>query len=249
MDVCGAAASRCRLIRRLLMHILAWVVGLTANAGTYRSWQHNRAGIKELEAKNNFGAYSEFLKALEDDPLNPDVQMNLGLSFEVNQEWDKAEAAYRGVLKIVPENSALRFEALFNLARVYGEDKKIDQALETYQECLDMNPDSLEVKTNIELLWKGGGGGGGGQNKDQKNQKDDKDNKDDKRSNQQKREDSLKNPPPEEPKNKQPKPFESQDLSKEDVKRILDEIKNQEQSIRANEYDKGAKEAPRGKDW
>jgi tetratricopeptide (TPR) repeat protein len=233
------------LIRRALAYFLS--IFSLAHAGTYHSWQHNRAGLKAMGNKNNFGAYTEFLHALEDDPLNPDVQMNLGLSFEANEEWDKAEAAYRGVLKLAPENSALRFEALFNLARVYGQNKKIDLALETYQACLDMNPDSLEVKTNIELLWKGGGGGGNGENKDQKqNQKDDKD---DKRSNQQKREDSLKNPPQDEQKNKQPKPFESQDLSKEDVKRILDEIKNQEQAIRANEYDKGAKEAPRGKDW
>lgn len=224
--------------------LLLFLSSTAAHGATLKSWQNNRAGVKDYNAKNWYGANQNFVKALEDDPLNPEVQLNLGLTYEANEEWDKAAAAYKGVLQLVPPNSALYFEAMFNLAGAYSHLQKIDQALEAYQACLEIKPDSLETKNNIELLWQGGGGGGGnGQDKDQKQQKEDQK---DGRSNQEKREQAGPEP---EQKPKQPKPFQSQEMNQQDVKRILDEIKNQEQAIRANEYDKSAKEAPRGKDW
>lgn len=211
------------------------------SAATINSFWNNRAGLKHLNDKAYYPAYQDFMRALSDDPLNLSVQMNLGLTFLQNEDFPKAEQAFRGAAELAGENTEARFAALFNLALAQTQQQKLDDALNSYQACLELRPDSLEVKTNIELLWQGGGGGGKG-----KNQKDKKDPKDDKMSNQEKREKGdIQN----QPQKKEPKPFQSQDLSKEDVKRILDEIKNQEQGIRAQEYDKSAKEAPRGKDW
>lgn len=242
MAAFGKAALRWLLIRfALLFFILA---SASANAGTtLKSWQQNREGVKQFEKKNYYPAYQGFAKALEDDPLSWQVQMNLGLVFDANEEYEKAAKAYGGVLHIVPENSEPHFYALYNMGNSLAKQQKIDEALKAYQAALEIKPDSLETKNNIELLWQGGGGGGKGDNKDKK------ENKDGQGNNQQQREDSLKNPPPDEKKKQQPKPFNSEDLSKDDVKRILDEIKNQEQSIRANEYEKGAKESAKGKDW
>lgn len=226
------------MISRCLLLLITVTYAAGAGATTVNSYIHNRRGLKELEKKQYYPAYREFMHALEDDPLNPAVQMNLGHTFEANEEFEKAEGAYRGVYKLAPRGSDLEFHALFNLAGVLGREQKIDEALATYQKCLDLKPDSIEVKTNIELLWQGGQGGGkGGQNKDQKQQGDNQ---------QQQKQDPGQQ---KEEQKKQPKPFNSQDLSKEDVKRILDEIKNQEQAIRAQENDKNAKEAPRDKDW
>jgi tetratricopeptide (TPR) repeat protein len=214
-------------------------LGMGFGAVTLKAWQHNRAGVKQYEAKSYVTANREFMLALEDDPMNPEVQLNLGLTYEAGEEFDKAAQAYKGVLNLVPENSPLRFQALFNLAGAYAKQQKIDQALEAFQACLEMQPDSLPTKNNIELLWQGGGGGGKG------GKPDPKEDKKDGRSNQEKREQAG----PEPDAKKEPKPFQSKEMNKDDVKRILDEIKNQEQAIRANEYDKSAKEAPRGKDW
>ena len=133
---------------------------------------------------------------------------------------------------------------MFNLAIVLTKQKKIGEALAAYQACLDIQPDSKEVKTNIELLWQGGGGEGEdkddkkdpkGKGKDKKEGPgDDKDQPKEKGEPQQK---------------KQPKSFESKELTDGDVKKILDEVKNQENAIRAQEYERNLKEAPRGKDW
>jgi Ca-activated chloride channel homolog len=209
---------------------------LSAQATTFEAYSHTREGLKKFEKKSYYPAYKDFTSALESDPMNPGVHLNIARTFEASEDWDKAEQAYRGALKILPENSDLRFEALFNMAGVQVKQKKIDEALSTYQAALEMNPESHEVKTNIELLWQGGGGGGGeGESKEN--------DKDQQGQQQQPKEDQGQQ------KDKKPQKFQSQNLSPEDVKKILDEIKNQEQGIRAQEYDKGAKDAPRGKDW
>lgn len=229
---------KCRWIK--LFFPLLLVGGAPAGATTFNSYSRNRDGIKKFEDKSYYPAYQEFMKALEDDPLNPELHLNIARSLEANEEFEKAEQAYKGVLKILPKDSTRRFEALFNLAGVQAKAKKIDQALETYQMALEMDPDSIEVKTNIELLWQGGGEGEG-DGKEGEEQKDKKDGKG------QQDKEEQKSPPKKE--KQQPKPFDSKDLSPQDVKKILDEIKNQEQSIRAEENDKGAKQAQPEKDW
>ena len=212
------------------------------DATTLEAYKHNREGVKHFEKKAYFPAYQSFQKALADDPLNAEVQLNLALTFETNEEHEKAEKAYKGALKFLPQDSTRRFEALFNLGGVLAKNKKIDEALAAYQAALDMDPDSLEVKTNIELLWQGGGGGGGGdQNQEQQ--------QDQKGQNQQDQKDPQQQQQPQQQKKNQPKPFSSQELSQDDVKRILDEIKNQEQNIRAQEYEKGQKDSPKARDW
>src|SRR6516165_6896960 len=113
-----------------------------ADAATVKSWLRNREGLNKFDDKNYYQAYQSFLRALEEDPLDPELQMNLGRTFEANEEWDKAEAAYKGALKLIPEKAPRHFEALFNLAGVQGKEGKIDEALASYQAALEMEPES-----------------------------------------------------------------------------------------------------------
>lgn len=223
--------------------MISWVLfSLLANPTSYavplESYLHNREAIKSLEKKSYYNAYQELLNALKFDPLNAELQMNLAFTFEMNEEFEKAAKVYRSLLPRLKADDPRKFEALFNLGNVLSKQKDIDGALGAYQAALDLHPDSVEVKTNIELLFQGGDGGSGdGQ------QKEDQQNQDDKKN-------SKNSEPQQENKEKrEPKPFESQDLTPQDVRRILDEIKNQEQSIRAQENEKGAKESGRARDW
>jgi Ca-activated chloride channel family protein len=233
----GGAALKCRWIKFLFLVFLG--SASLAQAATLNSYLRNRDGIKKFEEKSYFPSYQEFMKALEDDPLNPELHLNIARALEANEEFEKAEQAYRGALKILPKDSTRRFETLFNLAGVQAKNKKIELALDTYQLALEMDPDSVEVKTNIELLWQGGGEGEGDGEQSQ-------DPKDQKGKGEGEQEDQKTPPKKEKP---QPKPFSSKELSPQDVKKILDEIKNQEQGIRADENDKGAKQAQPEKDW
>jgi Ca-activated chloride channel family protein len=234
-----------------VMILVGFVLGCSAAPATpLEAYWHNVQGLARFKQKSYYAAYQQFLQALDNDPFNAEILMNLALTFEVNEEYEKAEKAYLGALKFIPESSALRFAGLFNLAGVLGKQKKIPEALGTYQAALTLHPDSLEVKTNIELLWQQGGGSGEGkEDKDQKDKGKDKSQpKDGEGNNKDQQKDQARDPDQKEAK-KQPKPFESRELTPQDVKKILDEIKNQEQSVRANEYERNVKEAPRGKDW
>jgi len=216
--------------------LIAALAAPAVQAATVNSFVRNREGISSFKRKNMYQAYQKFTKALEDDPLNPELQMNLARVFEENEQYDKAEQGYRAALKLLPADSSRRFEAQFNLAGVLAKQKRIDDALGAYQAALELDPDSLEVKTNIELLWQGGGGGQGDGKQDQ--------NQDQKGNDQQQGQGEQ----PKDQRNK-PKPFDSQHLTQDDVKRILDEIKNQEQNIRAQDYEKGQRERAKNKDW
>ncbi len=222
-----------RVPRALLVLLGFWAS--FARATTLNSFLKNRDGVKELKNKSLYPAQQKFMKALEDDPLNPRVQMNLARTFEEAEDFEKAEKTYRSVLQLLPADSSLRFEALFNRAGVLGKLKRFDDALASYQEALAMDPDSIEVKTNIELMWQGGGGGGEGDPKDDQDQ--------DGKGQGNRRDGDPTNKGSEKPK------YRSDQVSPEDVKRILDEIKNQEQNIRAQEYDRAGKESPNARDW
>lgn len=223
------------------------LISTHARATTVGSFWENRNGIRKFKDKAYYPAYQSFLKALQEDPLNPELHLNLALVFEANEEWEKAEKTYKGALRLLPENSSRRFEALFNLAGTLAKQNKFDEALAAYQACLEMDPESKEVKTNIELLWQSGGGKGQNQNQDKKDQQGK--NKQDGEGQKKDEKKDQSQDPQQDQKKPQPKPFDSKELTPQDVKKILDEIKNQEQSIRAQEYERKAKEAPRGKDW
>ncbi len=197
---------------------------------------NNNKGVESLLNEETQEAYRHFLKALTTEPFQSQVRINLGLVFEANKEFDKAYNEYMAAYRYANSDEE-RFIALFNAGNALKEAKKIDLALEVYQRALEIQPDSKEVKTNIELLWQGGGGGGDGQEENP-----------DKGDNQNQSPEGEGQEPQQQQK-PQPKEFEGQDLTESDVRKILEELKNQEQQIRAKEYEKGPKSAPKDKDW
>jgi Ca-activated chloride channel family protein len=184
---------------------------------------------------------------------------------------EKAVQSYKEAERLagIEKNPQVLFMARFNLGQLYGKAKKYDEALNSYQKALELAPTSKEVKTNIELLiqQQQQGGQGGDDKKDQEN-KDQKDQKDkDKKDQDKKDQDKDKKDQPDKDKDKdkkdkekedkkykenakyKPRPFEGKDLSEADVKKILGELKQQEQKIRAEFNRKEQKEQPRDKDW
>ena len=115
--------------------------------------------------------------------------------------------------------------------------KKNDEALIQYQQALQLNPKSYEVKHNIEMMiqqQQSGGGGEGDPDSQEKN----------------KGEDQSKSDPGTDPKKQeQEAKAKPKNLNEKDVEKILEELKNQEQKIRAKEYGKGPQDSLGGKNW
>ena len=246
-------------MNRFIFSILFMFHFSSAQEGNIPTVLENRKGIEALKKQNPAAAQKHFLDALSENPLDSVIQLNLGYSLEQLGQLEKARAAYDTVAKFGKGDQAL-FAAHFNRGVLYQKEKKIPEALAAYQEALKYNSSSVETKTNIELLTQDNQGQGkgeseekkdGNQGNDSKDQKDEnKDPKDDKENekdgDQQKDE---KKPKQYEKPKPQPKPFKSEELTQGDVNKILGEIKQQEQKIRAEFNKKDSKDQGKEKDW
>jgi tetratricopeptide (TPR) repeat protein len=234
----------------------------------------NNATSKKLKEKSMDENQTGYLKALELEPLLPAVHSNLGSTYDVLKDPERAMRLYKNaeeyskieidnlekqLIHAQWERSALYttlFASLFNQGQLLARENKIDEALNKYQEALALNSESIEVKTNIELLMqqKQGAGQGEGDSKDNKDENKDndgKDKKDGESKDDEKDQDKQGNKPKDyagSPKYK-PRDFKGE-LTKENVSKIFGEISQQEKKMRAQfSKQNQTKESPRDKDW
>ncbi len=213
---------------RVLIFIL---LSTSVFASDPRSVYSNRSGIKTLMDNKANSAQNEFLKALETEPQEARLHLNLGMAYQATKDLDRALKEYQTALRFA-NNDEVKFYANFNAGQVASA-KNIDLALRYYQQALNYRPDSIETKHNIELLFQSKSGGGGEGNEKDKDPKDDGEDKGQDRTNQQSNE---------------PQPYKGKDLTPQDVQNILDELKNQDQKVRAKENSAG-KDRSLDKDW
>ncbi|OFZ12122.1 MAG: hypothetical protein A2Z20_07220 [Bdellovibrionales bacterium RBG_16_40_8] len=220
----------------------------------------NNKGVHHLQNKAVDKAEESFLNSMVDDPFNPILHLNLGRTFEFdgqqdkkqneeseepNPKFEKALKEYESVLRLPALPKELQFAAQFNAGNAAAQNYNIDLALKHYQAALDINPDSQEVRTNIELLLKGDAGKGkgkGGKGEGKKNDENDQEGQG------QNPRDNPNQDPSEQKQQEKPK-FKGENLTKEDVRKILEELKSQEAKIRALEYGSKGKESTPDKDW
>ncbi|MBY0554077.1 tetratricopeptide repeat protein [bacterium] len=226
---------------------------------------------KDVKAEKYDEALGKYYSLLEEDGDRSTTHSNIGVLLDLQQKKDDALKSLQYALKLAEQKNDAQeiFTVRYNLGVYYGALKKVTEALENYQVALDLMPTSNEIKTNIELLIQQ-------QQQDQQKEQQQKDgeqkqNSDgqDKDKNDQNKDDSQdkKNDPKDDEdkdgkdkenqdKDKQnspkyqPRPFKGDQLSEGDVKKILGELRNQEQKIRAN-FDKKEKGKTKNndKDW
>ncbi|AGH95104.1 tetratricopeptide repeat protein [Pseudobdellovibrio exovorus] len=225
---------------------------------------------KEIQREEYEQALTHYYQILESAPYQPSVHSNIGVLLGGMQQPEEERKSLLYALELAqknPENTEALFAIQFNLGVHYGRLKKVEEALEHYQAALELKPDSKEVKTNIELLLqqqsKGGESssssekqqGSDSQNNNQDKNKDGDQEKKDQQGNQdQDQKDNGENKKDdgkrESSSKYKPRPYQGDQLSEGDVKKILGELRNQEQKIRAN-FDKKekGKSYKNEKDW
>lgn len=213
-----------------------------------------------LKAEQFEQALQVYLSLLETDPYEARVHSNVGVLLGHLQKPEEALKALQYALKIAESEKDLQaqFAIHYNLGVYFGSQKKVPEALAHYQAALDLNPTSIESKTNIELLTQQQSGQGkGDQSNQDQNKQDSKDNKEQKDQGDKSQDSKDKSDQKKDESNKKaenspkykPRPFKGDQLSENDVKKILGELGQQEKKIRANFDKKERKESRNEKDW
>ena len=102
-------------------------------------------GVALFSSKNITGAKIEFKNAYKIDPYNIHILNNLASSYEKLGDHKNAEIYYKKALKI----SSHFEETLLNLAAIYFNAKKYDEAFETIDKC-----STASTKPNYKLFLK-----------------------------------------------------------------------------------------------
>ncbi len=247
------------LVLVLVNLVAVSLVGETVSAEDVRGVYRTSQGIEDLQKEKLNEGHGHLLAATVYDPLSAKTHFNLGNSFLLREEFGKAFKAFRTARSLAKNNPQLQFQSYFNMAVAATGLKDLNLALSSYQAALEIQPESIEVKTNIELLLKGDGGGGEGnpENKDKSSnqQQNEQQQKDQEKQDQQKdpQEEKDANDPKQEKDKPKPQPtpakYKEIDLKEHEVQMLLEELKRQEEQIRAKFEEKKTKGKTNGKDW
>lgn len=112
------------------------------------------------------GKYDEALKLYEDalllSPSDEKLKMNQGSTLYRLGDYDKAEESYNGAFSV--KDKKIRSDAHYNMGNILykkaeqiqnqdlqGAQNKLKSALEHYIESLDLSPDNVDAKWNLQL--------------------------------------------------------------------------------------------------
>ncbi len=105
-------------------------------------------GTSLLDDKEYEDALSAFLKSQELGNETLDLHYNLGFTYYMLKDYDRAKKNYRLVLDADPRDTDVRY----NLARIYEKEKDWDAAIREYQAILKFDPDDSGTRDRLELL-------------------------------------------------------------------------------------------------
>lgn len=200
----------------------------------------NNLGADALRSEKWLDAEKKLSSALASEPFQFETHVNFTVLKIQTELLEEARKAAEGALETA-QTDEQRMIALFNMAGVEALSKNIPKALELYQQVLELVPDHLQTKENIEILMQSQSGGGGGEG--------DQENKDENKEGESGEEPEDRDGDRKD--NRQIKqPFKSKDLSEKDVKRIFEELLQQENAVR-REFDKDQrrKDQDSDKNW
>jgi len=232
-----------------------------------------------FEMKNdNFPlAEAEYRKAISLNPKEDTGKYNLGTAY-YNKEMNATAMNRFKQATAVADTKTDKHKAFHNLGNTYMNEKKYQEAVESYKSALRNNPKDDETRYNLALAkemledqQKDGGGDDkedkedkkdeekeqenennkkDGEDGDEKDEKDKGEEEEDKKEGEDNEDKGKPDEPKEEKENKQPPPVPGQ-LSPQQVKNLLEAMNNEEKKVQDKinaEKQKGAK-VKAEKDW
>ncbi|MCY3927890.1 MAG: VWA domain-containing protein [Acidobacteria bacterium] len=100
------------------------------------------------------GAYAQALEGFVDrqtrQPDDPEVSLNVGAAHYKLNDFDSADAQF--FRAAATGDDALRAEALYNLGNSAYRQDRLGEAIDLYMASLEVNPDDLDTKFNLEFV-------------------------------------------------------------------------------------------------
>ena len=219
------------ILKCLLISVLL-IIFASLNAQTDKKFI--RKGNREYDKSKYSDSEISYRKAIDKNKQSPDAVFNVG---DALYKQDKFEEAGKQFVESTNENDdrIKKSAGLYNLGNSLLKANKLQESIEAYKNSLKLRPDNREAKYNLsyaqDLLKL--------QQEQQKKQQQDKDkqdqNKNKKKEDQKKdQNDKNKDQQKEQKDNqdqKQQQQPQKQEISKEDAKRLLNSLANDEKNV------------------
>ena len=246
--------------KNLIVFISILIKTTTFSQTAHKMLREGDASYKKEDYKT---AEENYRKSLETQSSSKG-NFNLGNAIFKQQRFDDAIKQYDGTVNKSSDNS-LKSSALYNKGNAHFWKKEYDKAVEAYKESLRLNPKDEDAKTNLAKAKKMVQEQQKQQQKQQNQQNKDqnqKDKKDEQNKNEPQREQQNQQQPQDQPQqntqqNKEPdkQPEQNlqqqaqQDLKKEDAKRMLQIMDDEERKVQQRLKKGKQKPARSSKDW
>ncbi len=219
-------------------------------------------GVDEYEENKFAEAEVNFKKGIEKDIENFESRFNLGDAIYKQGRYEEALEEFKNSMSLAKtdEDKASIFH---NIGNTFLKNQKLQESISAYREALKLNPNDMETKYNLSYAVKQMQNQQNQQNQNQQDQNDqnkdqdkeqdqNKDQQDqkDKEQDQNKDQQQDKKQDKDQQKNQQQKQQEPKDeISKDEAKRILDALKNNEAELQKKMREQKTKKSNVEKDW
>lgn len=220
-------------------------------------------GVDEYEENNFTEAEVKFKKGIETNVESFEPRFNLGDAIYKQGRFEEALEEFKNSAPLAKTDQE-KASIFHNIGNTFIKSQKLQESIAAYKEALKLNPNDMETKYNLSYALKQmqnqqdnqqnqqnqDNQDKNDQNKDQQDQQDqdnqdkNEDQKDEQQNNQQQQDKK------EDQQNQQQQPQEPKDeISKEEAKRILDALKNNEAELQKKMREQKTKKTNVEKDW
>lgn len=139
-------------MKKALNALLAFLTSLNIGLGDQLAFKNNEANLKVEEEQ-----YSEALKGYRDaqieSPTNSTLNYNIGTVYLKQDKFDEAVADFQMAL-VNAKDAELEAATYYNMGNAYFENGKWVQAIQAYKNCLELTPEDMDAKYNLEYARK-----------------------------------------------------------------------------------------------
>ncbi len=222
--------------RFLVFHFLSILAFLNVAAQT--EYKYIREG-NDFYKRNNFkAAEKSYSKSIEKNKESLDAQFNMGDALYKQKKYEEAATLFESLSKKTTEKNK-QAQCFHNMGNSLLQNKKYEECVKAYQNSLKLNPKDEDTRYNLayakKKLEQQQNQEKNDKNKDSKKDQN-KDNQDQNKENQDQNKNDKKDQKEGESKEQkqekeEQKQAQTQKMSKEDAKRLLEAMNNQEKDV------------------